>query len=101
MQQTEIEIDFGDRLTNDFEIQIGFMNPKEFAEMEQLDTATLVTISAERDASHRKHAASHILELRRAEPLKRAATASAHAAIWAAVAAFISAAAAVITLFRH
>lgn len=33
--------------------------------MENLDTATLVTISAERDGSHRKQAALHILEMRR------------------------------------
>jgi hypothetical protein len=41
------------------------MNADEFAAMEKLDTATLVTISAERDGSHRKQAALHILEMRR------------------------------------
>jgi hypothetical protein len=77
------------------------MSPNEFNEMEQLDTAILVSISAERDSSQRKHAALHILEMRRAEPLRRAANSSARAAVWAAVAAFISAIAAVISLFHH
>lgn len=42
------------------------MNQEEFKKLEQLDTATLVTMSAELDRSHHKHAALHILEIRRA-----------------------------------
>ena len=47
------------------------MNADELAAMEKLDTATLLTISAERDGSHRKQAALHILELRRAAELRQ------------------------------
>lgn len=84
------------------------MNSKEFAEMEKLDTATLVTIAAEVETSQRKQAALHILEIRRTEPLRKSADASAASAkssatatVWAAIAAFISATAAIIALFRH
>jgi len=69
----------------------------------------------EREGSQRRHVAMHILEMRRNEPLQRAAEQSAAAAQssadtarsalitarWATVAALLSAIAAIIALYHH
>jgi hypothetical protein len=69
----------------------------------------------ERESSQHRHVAMHILEMRRNEPLRRAAELSAEAAEssadtaraalttarWATVAAMLAAIAAIITVFRH
>ena len=83
------------------------MTPEELKAIEQMDDSLLFALSAEREGSQRRQAAMHFLELRRNEPLRKAAEASvkaaqesARATRWAVVAAFISAIAAVIGLIR-
>jgi hypothetical protein len=67
------------------------MGSTDFAAMETMSTEQLYQFVTENDSSQRKWKALHILEQRRMEPLVKAAKDSARAAMWAAVAAAVSA----------
>lgn len=82
------------------------MKKEDLEFLERLPSEKLYEFVTEKDFSERKHAALHILEMRRNEPLRRAAESSAAAAhsssktaVWAMIAAVVSALAAVISLF--
>jgi hypothetical protein len=77
------------------------MEPDLFKQMSVMPDEKLFEFVTERDSSQRRHVAEHILEMRRTLPLHRAAEASAKAAIWSAIAAFISAVVAIVALFHH
>jgi hypothetical protein len=66
------------------------MTEKEFKEYEAMPDWKLFGFLSARDTSERKHVAIHLLELRRASAATKAAERSAHAAIWASVAAIAS-----------
>lgn len=70
-------------------------------QMNGMPDEKLFEVVTEREHSPKRHAAMHILEIRRTEPLRRAAQQSADAARWAMIAAFLSAIAAFIALLRH
>jgi hypothetical protein len=70
-------------------------------QMNDMPDEKLFEFFTELEHSQKRHAAMHILEIRRTEPLRRAAEQSANAARWAMIAAFLSAIAAFIALFHH
>lgn len=77
------------------------MNADLFKQFNQMPDEKLFEFVTEREHSQNRHVAMHILEIRRTEPLRRAAQQSADAARWAMIAAFISAIAAFIALLHH
>jgi hypothetical protein len=86
-----------------------------FKQMNAMPDEKLFEFVTEVEHSQKRHAAMHILEIRRTEPLRRAAEQSADAARasaqtaraaltttrWAMIAAFLSAIAAFIALLHH
>jgi hypothetical protein len=91
------------------------MQPDLYKQFSEMPDEKLFEYVIERDSSQHRHVAMHILEIRRTEPLRRAAEQSSAAAEssaktaraalttarWATLAAFLSAIAAFIALFRH
>jgi hypothetical protein len=88
--------------------KVKIVKPDIFQQFNEMPDEKLFNYVTEVESSERRHVAQHILEIRRSEPLRKAAEASVRAAeasvrttIWATIAAFISAIAAVIALIRH
>lgn len=91
------------------------MQPETYKQFNAMPDEKLFEYVTERESSQSRHVAMHILEIRRTEPLRRAAEQSAAAAQssaetalsalvtarWAMVAALLSAVAALIALFRN
>lgn len=91
------------------------MNVDLYKQFNQMPDEKLFEFVTEREHSQNRHVAMHILEIRRTEPLRRAAEQSADAARasaqtaraalttarWAMIAAFLSAIAALIALLHH
>lgn len=77
------------------------MNADLFKQFNEMPDEKLFEFVTEREHSQNRHVAMHILEIRRTEPLRRAAQQSADAARWSMIAAFLSAIAAFIALFNH
>lgn len=75
------------------------MNIPDYERYMAMSDRELIGFLPENEGSERKHAAHHILELRRAERAAKASEQAAVAARWSAIAAFLSVLVAVAALF--